>query len=380
MSRDRDATSRYLRDCSEGATLRAMLLTGPITRERFGDIDLGDPFFDSLKDDYREFAEWFSRKREKDAWVLREDGKIRAFLYLKLETGPLDDVAPSRPAAKRLKAGTMKVVAHGTRLGERFLRLIFDEALEQAVDEIYVTVFPKHEPLVKLLKHWGFTKQGTKTSDNGVEDVYIRSMAWTGSGGLFKDYPFLSPGDTRKYLLAIYPEFHTRLFPDSKLRTESSDIIRNIAHTNSIFKIYIGWSDAIAQLRPGDVVVIYRTKDPRAQSAWYSSVATSVCVVDKVLHGHDFKSEDEFVRRCAAYSVFTEDELRGFWRRKRETLTALRMTYNFALPKRPNRKALIEQVGLDGDARWSVLPLTDPQFGAILRLGQADERLVVDQT
>lgn len=128
-----------------------MLLTGPISRERFGDIDLNDPFFDSLKADYREFPEWFARKHDNEAWVLREEKRVLAFLYLKEEVGPLDDVAPSRPTARRLKAGTMKVDAQGTRLGERFLRLMFDEALERQVTETYVTVFPKHEGLVKLL-------------------------------------------------------------------------------------------------------------------------------------------------------------------------------------------------------------------------------------
>lgn len=112
-----------------------MLLTGPILAERFGDLDLSDPFFDSLKSDYREFPDWFERKHDNEAWVLREGQGILAFLYLKEETGSLDDVEPPRAAATRLKAGTMKVEAQGTRLGERFLRLMFDQALERQVEE-----------------------------------------------------------------------------------------------------------------------------------------------------------------------------------------------------------------------------------------------------
>lgn len=355
-----------------------MILTGPITRERFDEIQVTDPFFDSLKADYAEFGEWFARKRGEEAWILRENNRMLAFLYLKDEDEALADIDPPRPVAPRLKAGTMKVDAHGTRLGERFLRLIFDEALDRRVEEIYVTVFPKHEGLTKLLRRWGFVKRGTKTSQNGVEDVYVRLMSWTGLG-LYKDYPFMNVSGRRKHLLAIYPEFHTRLFPDSKLRTESDEIIRNISHTNSIFKVYIGWSQEISRLKSGDIVVIYRTKDERATSGWYSSVATSVCVVDKVKRGHEFTSEQEFVERCASYSVFTEDELRGYWRKRRNSLTAVRMTYNFALDKRPNRKALIEDAGLDPDERWNVLSLTDQQFRTIVRLGQADDRLIVDQ-
>jgi L-amino acid N-acyltransferase YncA len=352
-----------------------MLLTGPIIRERFGDINLEDRFFDSLKADYREFPEWFASKREKEAWVLREEGRVMAFLYLKEEQGPLNEVEPRRPSARRLKAGTMKVDAHNTRLGERFLRLMFEQALELKVDEIYVTVFPKHDGLIKLLCQWGFEKQGVKTSANGEEEVYVRSMR-PARRGIFRDYPFVTTAGKRKHLLSILPAYHTRLFPDSKLRTESAEIIRNVAHTNSIFKVYIAWNDSVRQWQRGDIVVIYRMKDQTA--AWYSSVATSVCVVDKVKAGSEFTSEQEFVNRCAAYSVFTEAELKGFWQKQRKQLTAIRMTYNFALEKRPNRKSLIEHAGLDGDERWTAISLTDQQFRAILRLGHADERLIVD--
>lgn len=354
-----------------------MVLNGPITRERFDQIDLIDPFFDSLKADYAEFSEWFARKHDSEAWILREGDKVLAFLYLKEEAEALDDVDPPRPPLARLKAGTMKVDAHGTRLGERFLKLMFDEALDRRVEEIYVTVFPRYEGLTKLLVQWGFEKQGTKSTPNGVEDVYVRTMRWA-ARNTHKDYPFMNVAGRRKHLLAIYPEFHTRLFPDSKLRTESNEIIRNVSHTNSIFKVYIGWSPGISQLQSGDIAVIYRTKE-QSTAAWYGSVATSVCVIDKVKRGPEFTSEQEFIERCASYSVFSEDELRGYWRKRRADLTAVRMTYNFALPKRPNRKTLIESAGLDASERWSVLSLTDQQFRTILRLGQADERLVVDQ-
>ncbi len=357
-----------------------MLLTGPIRLERFGDIDLVDSFFGSLKEDYAEFGDWFARKRDKEAWILRADGQVRAFLYLKEELGTLDDIEPSRPHARRLKAGTMKVDAHGTRLGERFLRLMFDEALDRRVEEIYVTVFPKHEGLIELLVRWGFELQGTKTTANGTENVYVKPMS-PAARSLYRDYPFVNATGRPKRLLSILPEYHTRLFPDSKLNTESSDIITDLSHTNSIFKVYISWSHEVRNWGRGDVVVIYRMKDrDRRPAGWYSSVATSVCVVDKVKAGPDWESEERFIRRCASYSVFSEEELQGFWRKNRDRLTAIRMTYNFALPKRPNRKALAEEAGLDETMRWTAISLTDPQFSEILRLGQADERLVVDKT
>ncbi|WP_279717386.1 hypothetical protein [Chelonobacter oris] len=35
--------------------------------ERFQDIDLNDPFFDSLKLDYKEFSDWFVKKHNEEA-------------------------------------------------------------------------------------------------------------------------------------------------------------------------------------------------------------------------------------------------------------------------------------------------------------------------
>lgn len=350
---------------------------GPIQRVAFGTLDLADPFFDSLKADYREFADWFARKKDQEAWVLRDGAHLLAFLYLKIEDGPLADVAPAQPALRRLKAGTLKVDAHGTRLGERFVKLILDEALRLGVVEVYTTVFPKHEALLKLLTTWGFERVGTKTTANGVEDVMVRRLVPTGRG-IHHDYPFIHASGGLKYLLAIKPEYHTRLFPDSKLRTEPSGVIQDVAHTNSIFKIYISWSPDAPSLKKGDILVIYRMKDPNAASAHYSSVATSLCVVDRVQRAADFASEQDFIAKCAAYSVFDEVELRSFWRKSRDKLTVLRMTYNAALPKRPTRKQLIDDAGLNPSDRWTVLNLTDPMFAAILRLGHADERLVVD--
>lgn len=352
---------------------------GPIERLRFGDLDVGDPFFESLKEDYAEFEEWFARKSTEEAWVVRgDDGRLCGFLYLKPETEGLTDVQPERAPASRLKAGTLKVDAHGTRLGERFVRLILDQALAAAVEEVYVTVFPKHEGLIELLTRWGFKAVGQKTGANGTEEVLVRSLKFAG-GTVHEEYPFVNVHGRRAFLLGIRPEYHTRLFPDSKLNTETDEIIQDVSHTNSIFKIYIAWSAAAAKLERGDLLVIYRMKDEKAKSAWYSSVATSVCVIDKVLDASGFAGEQDFVDRCLSYSVFSEDELRKFWRQRRRDLVAIRMVYNFALPKRPTRKALVEEAGLDGNERWNVLFLTPDQLTQILRLGQADERLIVDQ-
>ena len=77
-----------------------------------------------------------------------------------------------------------------------------------------------------------------KETHNGKEFVYARSLHEP-YGDILLDYPRIMTSRANKYLLAIYPEYHTRLFPDSKLVNESPDIVKDISHANSIHKIYI---------------------------------------------------------------------------------------------------------------------------------------------
>ena len=76
------------------------------------------------------FDRWFRRKADEEAYVCTEDvtGQLLAFLYIKTETQEenYSDLSPTFTPAKRLKIGTFKVVANGVKLGERFLKIVFD--------------------------------------------------------------------------------------------------------------------------------------------------------------------------------------------------------------------------------------------------------------
>ena len=149
-----------------------------LTQKKFKSVNLGDPFFASLIEDYKEFSQWFTKKAEDKAYIFEDElGHINGFLYLKPETGPLDDVVPALPSKNRLKVGTMKINAHGTKLGERFIKKIFDHALHNKVSEIYVTVFPAHEALISLFAKYGFSKAAEKHTQNGTEHVLVKNLS-----------------------------------------------------------------------------------------------------------------------------------------------------------------------------------------------------------
>lgn len=91
---------------------------------KFQQVNLEDPFFTSLKEDYNGFEDWFQRKSDSDAYIQKkDDGELEAFLYLKIEEGVVEDVSPKLPEGKHLKVGTFKIDAHNTKLGEYFIQM-----------------------------------------------------------------------------------------------------------------------------------------------------------------------------------------------------------------------------------------------------------------
>ena len=339
--------------------------------KHFKEIDLSDPFFDSLKQDYVEFETWFSKKAESQAYLFKTDqGSMDGFLYLKIEDDTLIDVQPPLLKAKRLKIGTFKINPHATRLGERFLKRAFDIATTNHVDSLYVTVFEKHSALVQLFLKYGFQKVGTKVSQNGEETVFER-LLHTVSGDVVLDYPRIPLQKDRHFLLSIYPQWHSRLLPDSLLANESASILQDVSHTNSIHKIYLTSMSGVSNLRRGDTLLIYRTQDGGA--AYYTSVVTSICVVEELVHISKFATEFDFKEYCRPYSVFNESELTGFYANKRYPWL-IRFTYNMALTKRLNRKILIEEIGLSSNQYWGFFQISTENFKQIVKLSNDYEK------
>lgn len=350
-------------------------MEGRILHRTFSEIDLSDPFFDSLKEDYSGFVEWFNRKSDEKAYVLyNQNAKLDAFLYLKIENGPVHDVDPPLLATHVMKIGTFKINPHGTRLGERFIKKALDSAIYENVEGIYVTVFPKHDMLIDLFLKYGFCKFSEKPSAKGTELVFWKTLREV-QRHILLDYPRLSQRGKGKYLLSIFPEFHTRLFPDSILRNERFDTIEDVSHTNSIHKVFIS-SAPVSRLKPEDIIVIYRTSDG-VGPAKYRSVATSICVVEALKSKAEFSGQQEFIDYCYKFSVYSVDELRELYETKKR-LYVIKMTYNIALRKRLTRERLINEVGIDPRDRWTFIEITDSQFDSILMAGDSHESLVVD--
>lgn len=353
-----------------------------VKQELFGNIKLDDPFFDSLKEDYPGFEKWFNKKSEEKAYITYNNGRVLSFLYLKVE-GPEEnygDITPVFPQKKRLKVGTFKVVSNGVRLGERFIKIIFDNAIANKVDEIYVTIFERTEEqirLISLLEEWGFYKFGQKGT--GGEFVFVRDFAKkVDLLNPKKTYPFIST-TTRIFLIPIYPKYHTELLPDSFLKTESPEsFIENEPHRNAISKIYISRSiqrDIVC----GDILIFYRTA-PLGKPAYYNSVITTIAIVEEKID--KIKSEEDFLVKARKRSIFTDKYLKEFWNynpKCRPFLIRFMSVYSFEIGSRLNRKQLLDMNIISGEENElrGLKEISREQFCVILKEARVNDSFIV---
>ena len=257
-------------------------------------------------------------------------------------------------------------------MGEQFIKKIMDYAVNNNVDVCYATIFPKQIALINLVKQFGFNLYGQKGTGNHKENVYLKQMKHI-TNNIYKDYPYINTISARKYLLSIYPEYHSIMFPDSILRTENPNTIKDVSYSNSINKIYVCAMPQVTDLKYGDIVVIYRTAE-QGQLAKYTAVATSICVVESVKTQDKFVSFDEFYNYSCKYNLFNRDNLR-YWYNKGKC-KAIKMTYNAALKKRIVRKDLLLDIGLDASNYWGFFELTNKQFHEIAVAGLVDNILL----
>lgn len=349
-------------------------------REYFGNINLQDKFFDSLKRDYDDdgFKQWFNKKSDETAYICETDGNITAFLYIKKEdeTEDYSDIEPVFDKKKRLKIGTFKVESNGLGIGERFLKIIFENAIRQKAEEIYVTMFNKnndHERLIRLLEEWGFFRWGRKTSEYGKEEVYVRDLRKKIDNNFpKKTYPFFSMSNNI-FIVPIRPEWHTELLPDSILRTESfEDYKENKPIRNYISKIYVSHSRE-RNLKLGDLIIFYRT------GGRYISIVTTIGIVENVIT--NIKNEEHFKNLCKKRSVFTDEQLSIEWNRYPSNKPFIvNFLYTYSFPKRPNLERLIELGVISDitDAPRGFRKINKEDFTKIINETNSDNSYIID--
>ena len=354
-----------------------------VKKETIWCLDVNDSFFDSLRTDYPLFNERLNKKSQDTAYVYRwENWDIQWFLFLKVEwkNERYWDINPIFSEKKRLKVWTFKVTHPWYKLWERFLKIIFDNAINHHVDEIYLTIhnsWGEKESLISLISKRWFYEWWKKWEELVFVRNFERSFNFNNP---LETYPYISK-NSKIFVCPIYKEYHTEMFPDSILTTESSlDFSEPEPHRNSIRKIYLSRTYDFNRIHKWDTILIY-------MAAWsrYSSVITSICVVDDVIY--NVSSLDELKKHCNKRTLFSDEELKQ-WREyippKRPTykpeknLMIVKFTYNIALPAPKVNYDKLLKLNILKEPPRTFTEISRENFDLFIKESKVNESYIVD--
>ncbi|MBZ9669815.1 GNAT family N-acetyltransferase [Mesorhizobium sp. ES1-3] len=280
-------------------------------------IDHEDAFFDSLRDGYPEFDDWWRDKcvrLRRRCWVVYDDDDLAGLIVRKDEDG-LDTDAVTK-AGKILKICTFKVSPEkrGVKLGELLLKQVLWHAQTNSYELAYLTTYEDQAALRSLLEFYGFRNAGTK--GNG-ELIYERGFSSAkllpdGTASVFdvsrKAYPrFLVTDQVKGFGIPIKESYHDILYPDlwnprqPDLFSGASRAERPTRPGNTIRKVYL--CRAPSNLgEAGSVLFFYKSasKEPPSQAM------TAVGVLESV---ESAKSTRDLMQLTGGRSVYSEQEL-----------------------------------------------------------------------
>ncbi|MDI6903089.1 MAG: EVE domain-containing protein [Methanocellales archaeon] len=359
-----DSALEYFKSLHARKVPRHTLLKEDFVRN----LDINDPFFDSLKEDYEGLSEWFKKIsiEGRKCWVYHdEDDKIRALLILKEENEPIL-TSPPLSVAKRLKISTLKVDMPGFKIGELLLKIAFQYCIDNQIFETYLTHYRKEDDgLINLLEEFGFEMVGTLGNN---EEVYLKQFIPEEKDlspiGLAKKYypSFKDSPSIKKFVVPIRPEYHDRLFPDyQKRQMKLTEYFEINIQGNTIKKAYLSHSK-IRKIKSGDVLLFYRSSDQKR--------ITSVGVVERILRTGE---PDSILRFVGKRSVYSYEEIKKL---AQKPVLVILFRHHLNLPN-PLGLDYLREHNILNYAPQSIIEINHSQYEFIIKGGRLDERFTV---
>lgn len=326
---------------------------------------LNTSLFDSLRSSYdtpeRSFNKWFHDKAQtgRKAWIARtEQGSIEAICIYAMQTNEVINDAKESLQGLSLKLCTFKVgeQIRGRKIGELFLKAAFRFATENRCENIFVHTSEDQFYLLALLSDFGFQQRGMYGTDVMLVKAHPPSPPNVDIPAL--DYARLyfphyrKDVSVQKFLIPIQPQYHQILFPD--LARQGQLFSGNSIAGNAIKQAYLCKAQT-NQVKPGDIVLFYRTGDEKA--------ITTLGVVERYEVHVDATNIMQIVSRRTVYSQ-RDIEMMAKTPTK-VMLFRLANHFHFSIPY----SALTRQGVVTGPIQ-SITKISDDSFSRILRLSQ----------
>jgi GNAT superfamily N-acetyltransferase len=259
-----------------------------------------DPIWDSFRQDYANFDQWFNRVRadNRPAWTITPDDQLAAVAIAKRE-----DDSPYGLSGRVLKVTNFKVADEhqGRKYGELLLKSIFGFAHGNQYSYIYVTAFEHHSGLIAVLEDFGFT--AVDRVDTTDEIVLAKTLLPSGAGDeqlspldyhLSLGPPAIHPLSENWFIVPIEPRFHTALFPSPGDQPTLPGIDEwPRGYGNAIKKAYLSRTSS-RRVTPGATLLFYRSHDLHAVRA--------VGIAERIVVSGDPQVLASFVSSRTVYS------------------------------------------------------------------------------
>lgn len=233
-------------------------------------ININDSFFDSLRNDYIGFNNWFKNKcqsEHRQCFVVKEQDKLEGICIYKTEDS--EESVKYGMKGFVVKLCTFKLTIKGRKLGELLLKNIFSTCYNANVDWIYVTAF-ENNYICQFFESFGFEKYKLTKKDTG--ELIFRKRLNPNQSDLINtplDYhikfgPRYFETSQNSFLVPIKTSYHEMLFPE--LERQPLLFANFYPYSNAIKKAYISNSNTTL-VNVGDILFFYRThKDQSIQA------------------------------------------------------------------------------------------------------------------
>ncbi len=337
-------------------------------------LNVKDQFFDSIKEEYLGFEDWFRKvsREGRRCWVYFEgDNSINALLIFKVENESIASVPPLC-AKKRLKLCTFKVEHLGHKIGELFVKLSVQYCVKNNIDEMYLTHFTKEDDfLANLLTEYGFSSVAKKDG----EDVYLKTLILEKKKAKCLStfeistlyYPCFYDGIcVKKFIVPIRPKYHDRLFIEytGRQTTIPEHVGEFIVEGNTISKAYLSHSN-ISKISKADILLFYRSKDKME--------LTALGIVENVFFR--LRDKDKVLKLVGKRTVYDDKEIEEIV--KQPTLVIL-FKWHCYFPK-PIKIDQLKKMGILAKAPQTITKIHHNKYLKIKGEGGLDERYTLDQ-
>ena len=312
------------------------------------DIDYkNDSFFDSIRNDYEEFDQWYEKAindPNKKGYYWIKNNKLEAFIGLKIEDEEINEGNILLEKKKRLKITTIKSNNNIKNFTEFVIFYAIYEAIEKQIEEIYFSIIKNNEEKEKLFeisKTYGFELIGNRKRKNQIENYLLKkiNVYFKNKENNWKKYFPKINLENKNVILPIESKWHDEFLQTAKLKNKKNYFN---PYKMGITKAYVHNMNDIFNLRKNDNLLIYRKAQ---KNKWYESAITGIGVVQEHFKKEiNYSNLKEFEKILKDKQAFPNDSKNlNDWFNKNKYITFFTWNIAFGEENNINYKTLKEK-------------------------------------